>query len=529
MNGRGNGAFPAPPASHRPWTVTKPQVESDGGIVAAQHYEAARIGADILAAGGNAMDAAVATAVALSVAEPWLSGLGGGGFLLHANRAGVVEALDFNMRAPAAIDPASYPLSGGDGGDWFNWPSVKDDRNLIGPMSICVPGAVAGLAAALDRHGTLSWPEVLAPAIALAERGMRIDWFADLAFAIDTPGLSQDPHAAALFLDPARRTADPADPTCRFLPMPKKAALLRRLSDAGALDFYQGETAHMLVADLQAAGSKITREDLAEYSPTWSDPATAPYRDRVIHTMPGLSGGPSLLSALERLAQVDLANLDEAAFAAHHANAIRAAYETRLQQMGHAAAADDCTSHLSVIDKAGTLVSLTNTLLSRFGSKVVAPSLELTMNNGMMWFDPRPGQPNSIAPGVVPLANMCPVITTSNDKPDIAIGAAGGRQIFPAIVQVLSRLIDKGETPQTALHMPRIDASTPTILVNRTASHDTATAIAAQHSVQITEDSLYPVQFAIPCMVEAGRDGAPNIGAVHPNSPWTAAQAETTA
>ncbi|MCV6585290.1 MAG: gamma-glutamyltransferase [Marinibacterium sp.] len=512
--------------SHQPWSITKPQVESPHGMVAAQHYEAAQVGADILRAGGNAMDAAVATAIALSIAEPWLSGLGGGGFLLHADAQGQVDTLDFNMRAPLATDPDDFPLTGGDGGDWFNWPSVKDDRNLSGPLSICTPGAVAGLAAALERFGTMGWAEVSAPAIALAERGMRVDWFAELAFAIDTPGLMASPAASDLFLAKARRRSDPADPTAQLLPMPGKAAMLKRLATAGPQDFYSGEIAQTLIHDLQATGAVLSAHDLDAYAPVWRAPASAPYRDRVVHTIPGLSGGPSLLASLATLQGSDLATADEPQFAARHADAIRAAYETRLKQMGHAAGGQDCTSHLSVIDRAGNMVSLTNTLLSRFGSKVVAPSLDLAMNNGMMWFDPRPGQPNSIAPGAAPLANMAPVITTCDGRPDIAIGAAGGRQIFPALVQLLSRLIDRGETPQTAFHAPRIDASTPLIVINRAARPDIASAVAAHHAVQIAEDSLYPVQFAIPSMVQAGRDGAPNIGAVHPNTPWTAVRTE---
>lgn len=514
------------PMSHQTWAITKPQVQSVGGIVAAQHHEAAQIGADVLAAGGNAMDAAIATALALSVVEPWLSGLGGGGFLLHASAEGHVETLDFNLRAPLAADAADYPLDGGAGGDWFNWPKVKDDCNLIGPLSICVPGAVAGFAEALARHGTLSWAEVLAPTIALADRGMRVDWFAELAFAIDTPGLLQNPHAAALFLDPAGCRPDPTDPTARLLPMPAKAAMLRRLAQNGAQDFYEGGVAADLLRDLQDVGSKITAADLAACKPSWNAPVSAVYRDRMIHTIPGLSGGPSLLATFATLSAQDMAHAGEAQFATHHARAIRAAYETRLRTMGHAAAAQDCTSHLSVVDRQGNMVSLTNTLLSRFGSKVVAPSLGLTLNNGMMWFDPRADQPNSIGPGAAPLANMAPVITTRDGKPDIAIGAAGGRQIFPAIVQILSQIIDRGATPEQALHAPRIDASAPTILVNRTATTDTASAIAEYNPVQITEDSLYPVQFAIPSLVQTGRDGAPNTGAVHPNNPWTAARAE---
>lgn len=525
QNDAGSAQSPAT-HMHQPWDIRKPQVESHGGIVAAQHYEAAQVGAGILAQGGNAMDAAVATALVLSIVEPWLSGIGGGGFLLHCAANGTVEALDFNMRAPAGIDPADYPLAGGEGGDWFNWPSVVEDRNLIGPHAICVPGAVAGLADALARHGSLSWETVLAPAIEIATRGMPVDWFAELAIAIDQTGLRQNAAAAALFLDPDRRRDDPSIPAGRVLAMPRKAAMLRRLAAEGPEEFYQGETAKLLVDDLQAEGSKLTLKDLADYVPIWEKSASAPYRDHVIHTMPGLSGGPSLLASLELLSNDELGSMDEAQFSTHLAVALRRTYEARLQTMGHAASSQDCTSHLSVIDRAGNMVSLTNTLLSRFGAKVVAPSLDLCLNNGMMWFDPRPGQPNSIAPGIAPLANMAPVITTRARRPDIAIGAAGGRQIFPALVQLLSRLIDRHESPEGAFHAPRIDASTPTILVNRAAPRDTATAISAHLPVQITEDTLYPVQFAIPSMVQAGRDGAPNVGAVHPNSPWTAARAE---
>jgi gamma-glutamyltranspeptidase/glutathione hydrolase len=507
------------------WVVSKPQVESSGGIVASQNKEAARVGASILAAGGNAMDAAVATALALSVVEPWLSGLGGGGYLLHASATGDVETLDFNLRAPLNADISDYPLVGGEDGDWFNWPAVEEDRNLIGPMSVCVPGAVAGLASALQRHGTLSWEAALAPAITLAQRGMRIDWFAQLVLTIDTPGLTRHASAANLFLNPARHVTDPDDPNMQFLPMPGKAAMLHRLAEHGSQDFYEGQIADVMLKYLQEAGSKISAYDLAQYEPVWQKSLQTPYRDRQIHTIPGLSGGPSLLTAFNDLATEDLSASTASHNALVYARAIRRAYESRLREMGHAAAAGDCTSHLSVIDAQGNMVSLTNTLLSRFGSKVVVPDLDLLLNNGMMWFDPRPQQPNSIRGGAKPLANMSPVITTYNGKPDIAIGAAGGRQIFPAVLQLLSAIIDRKSSPEQAVHEPRIDASTPTILVNRLATTDTATAISAEYPVQITEDLLYPVQFAIPSIVQAGRDGAPNVGAVHPNSPWAAAVA----
>lgn len=514
-----------PPKPVQTWAVTKPQVTSNGGIVVAQHHEAARAGAEVLANGGNAMDAAVVTACVLSVVEPWLSGFGGGGFLLHSTADGDVETLDFNVVAGSAVNPADYPLVGDNDGDWFSWPAVEGNRNLIGPSSICVPGAVAGLAEALAKHGTITWEDALAPAIEIAERGMRVDWFADLAFAIDTPNLRTNAAASALFLDRDARICDPADPTAKYLPMPVKAEMLRRLAKAGARDFYEGEIGAGLAADLNAMGAPVTAGDLAACTASWDKPATMTYGDRVVHTMDGLSGGPSLLRALGLLPK-DIASLDPAQRAAAYADAVRDTYEYRLTHMGHASAGGDCTSHLSVVDRHGNMVALTNTLLSRFGSKVVAPSLGCLMNNGMMWFDPRPAQPNSIAPSAKPLANMAPIIATRDGTAEIALGAAGGRQIFPTVLQLLSYLVDLNMTPEAALHAPRIDASTPTIFVNRAAPPDTATAISARHPVQITEDSVWPVQFAIPSLAVSGRGKGPNIGAAHPTSPWAGAVAE---
>lgn len=505
--------------------MIKPQVSSAGGVVVAQHDEAARAGAAALARGGNAMDAAIVTALSLSVLEPWLSGLGGGGFLLHAAPGGGVDTLDFNVIAGEMARPADYPLIGGAGGDWFDWPAVEGDRNLIGPLSICTPGAVAGFAAALERYGTISWAEALEPAIAFAERGMRVDWFAELAFSIDRDGLEGNRAASKLFLDPARRVPDPENEAQSFLPMPSKAAMLRRLAKEGPRDFYEGETAAALLSDLSAAGAKLTARDLAGYTPEWKEPAATDYRDRKILTIDGLSGGPSLLKTLNALAAHDVGALNDAPRAALFADVIRATYAERLQTMGHAAGGGDCTSHISVTDKDGRMVSLTNTLLSRFGSKVLAPSCGLLMNNGVMWFDPRPGQPNSIAPSARPLANMSPVIALKEGAPEIALGAAGGRQIFPAVTQILSALIDRGLSPEQAMHAPRIDASTPTITVNRADAKDAAAAVSVSHPVRICEDTVYPVEFAIPSLAVSGMGRGPATGAAHPASPWAAAVA----
>lgn len=510
------------------WSVRKRQVTSAGGMVAAQHGGAAREGARVLAAGGNAMDAAVVTALCLSVAEPWLSGIGGGGFLLHAGADGAVDTLDFNVRAPRHLDPADYPLAGGRDGDWFDWPAVEGDRNIAGYPSVCVPGTVAGLAAALERFGTLAWADAVAPAAEMAERGLEIDWFAQLCLAIDASGLARFPASAALFLDDGRPPRAPASGAPAFRPMPAKARTLRRLAASGARDFYEGALARTIVADLRDGGSRIDASDLAGYAPRWQKPATTTYRGWTVDAMDGLSGGPSLLATLDALsASLTPGATPDAAAALAYARAIRAAYRVRLTTMGHAAGrGGDCTTHVSVVDRTGTMVSLTNTLLSRFGSKVTLPGAGFLVNNGMMWFDPRPGTPNAIAPGAQPLGNMSPLILRRGGRPVLAIGAAGGRQIFPALAQLVSYIVDYGMSLEEAFHRPRLDASTPTIRVNREAAPDVAAAIAAAFPVELVADTLYPVSFAVPSAVTRAPATGVNTGMAHPTNPWSAVVAE---
>lgn len=509
------------------WTIRKTQTKSQGGLVACQNRLAAEAGAAVLARGGNAMDAAVTTALALSVVEPWLSGLGGGGFLLRADgRDGSVDALDFNVVSSRHLDAASYRLMPGRDGDWFNWPQVEGDRNLIGYDSICVPGAVAGLAEALERFGSMSFAEALQPAIEHARRGLVLDWFTVLCLAIDAEGLHRFPASSALFLDNGRAPRVPETGAQRTIPMPKKAAMLERLASAGARDFYEGEIAQSLLADLQAGGSPIRADDLRNYRPTWKKPLDINWRGMTVHAMPGLSGGPTLANVLAELDRTlperePLSGRTALAFA----RAIRRASEHRLKTLGHGSKGESCTTHISVVDRDGTMVSLTNTLLSRFGSKVVLPATDLLMNNGMMWFDPRPGQPNSIAPDVRPLANMCPIIASDGNKPKLALGAAGGRQIMPAVAQILSWVTVYSMSPEAALHAPRIDASGVKLRISERARPDVASRLGEEFPVEIIPDTLYPVNFAIPSLVM--REDGENIGMAHPYHPWAAVGAET--
>src|SRR5882757_1373453 len=158
--------------------IRKPATTSSGGIVAAQSRKAAEVGAEVLAAGGDCVDAVVATGFALGVLEPWMSGLGGGGaMVLYRAREDRHEVIDYGMRAPLSLNPEDYPLTGGAASDIFPWPRVKDDRNLHGPSSIAVPGVAAGMEEAHRRHAKMPWRELLAPAVRFAGEGLLVDWW----------------------------------------------------------------------------------------------------------------------------------------------------------------------------------------------------------------------------------------------------------------------------------------------------------------------------------------------------------------
>src|SRR5438034_2458098 len=178
--------------------VRKPAVTSKGGIVAAQSSRAAHVGAEVLAAGGDCVDAVIATTFALGVLEPWMSGLGGGGaMVLYRAREDRYEVIDYGMRAPNSLRVADYPLTTGAASDIFPWPRVKDDRNLQGPASIAVPGVVAGMEEAHRRHAKMPWKELLAPSVELAGKGLAVDWWTTLMISSVAVDLRRYPASAA--------------------------------------------------------------------------------------------------------------------------------------------------------------------------------------------------------------------------------------------------------------------------------------------------------------------------------------------
>ena len=514
--------------THQPieqWRIDKPVARSPGGVVAAQNIRAARIGAAILEDGGTAVDAAVATAFALGVVEPWMSGLGGCGYLLAYRReTAEVAAVDFATAAPRALDPGAFPVvpGGAYDSDLFGWPRVVGDRNLHGPLSIGVPGTVAGLAFAHRRFGRLPWPELLRPAIELAREGHRVDWWSTLRIAGEAAELRLYPAAAAIYLPDGLVPVGPADASLR-LDLGALAGTLERLAVAGPEDFYRGEIAQALAGDVAAAGGWLAAGDLAAYRALDAAPKTLARNGAEIHLLQGLNAGPTFAAALAQLPPLTAGPPGAEAFVAL-AQALSSAIGDRLARLGHDGdqAGQASTTHVSVADRDGNLVALTNTLLSLFGSKVLSPSTGILLNNGVMWFDPVPGRPNSIAAGQRPLCNMCPLVATRGGAPWFALGASGGRRILAAVFQLTAFLVDCGLSVEAAAAQPRLNVDGgPAVEADPRLDRAVLDALAAVLPLTEVEALVQPNHYANP--VIAGHEDGTAFGAAQLRSPVSGA------
>ncbi len=513
------------------WHVRKPVAQSRGGIVASQNRIAAEAGAKVLARGGNAIDAAIATGFSLAAVEPWNSGLGGVGFMLvYLAKENRVAVVDFGPISPRGLDPAAYPLVGGFTSDLFTWPSVQDDRNVHGPHSIAVPGHVDGLGLALERFGTMSFGDVMQPAIGLADKGIAVDWYLTLKAATMARELSRYPSTKAVWLPEGYPPVTAAGAPLGRLVLKGLAATMRRLAHAGRRDFYEGDVARSIARDVKTMGGSLALEDLRAYRARIVEPLEVEYRGGQIALAPGLTAGPTLQRALAALSEVKLRSGGPHADAfLAYARILREGYVERLATMGETSDHRDpsTTTHLNVVDGHGNMVALTQTLLSVFGSKVVLPDTGILMNNGIMWFDPRPGSPNSLAPSKRPLTNMCPVIARKNGKAWFAIGASGGRKIMPAVCQIASFLIDHGMTLEDAFHQPRIDASGgENVGVDPRLPEAVKSALAEKYPVTETELVVYPTNFACPSAVFRDPNDGTHYGITDVLSPWSGAVAE---
>jgi gamma-glutamyltranspeptidase/glutathione hydrolase len=510
------------------WEIRKPAAASRRGIVAAQEKSAAETGAAILAAGGGAVDAVVAAAFALAATEPWNSGLGGTGFMVvYPAGAHAAAVIDFGPVAPQGLDPAAYPLTGGTRTELFTWPQVEGDRNIAGPLSFAIPSAVAGLALAVERFGRLPWRELLSPAVALARAGLPVDWWTTLKVAGAAAGLRRYDESRRIWLPEGLPPVCPPDRDAMHLPLGRLAETLERLAVTGAHDFYRGEIGRSIAADLHAAGAFLSAEDLGHCRARIMPALDIPYRRTVLAAAPGMTAGATLARVLEPLAPLRFAATPDAAYFAAVALALRQAYASRLERDGDVEAdAAASTTHITAIDRDGGVAALTTTLLSAFGSRYVLPGTGILMNNGIMWFDPRPGRPNSIAPGKRALTNMCPLVAARDGRPWFAAGASGGRRILAAVLQLASFVIDFGMTAQAAAHHPRIDVSgTDRLGIDPRLDAAIIERLLAEPGAALVEHTVFPSRFACPNLVLAGEDGL-NHGVADAMSPWSAAVAE---
>lgn len=518
------------------WALTKPSARGRNGIVVSQQREAAEAGVAILEAGGNAADAAVAAAFALAAVEPWNSGLGGIGFavVLKANETRA-QVVDFGPIAPHRADPADYPLTGEMKNDLFTWPEVVGDRNIHGPLSFCIPSSVAGYAKLKEAFGTaMPISELLQPAIVLARRGLVQDWYTTLKISSSASVLRLYDESARIYLPGGLPPVPPYQGKPGFFRLGTLASTLEHLAQVGLDDFYRGDLARRLAADIASVGGVVDEKDLAGCRATLREAPVLDWRGtHLIHTAGGLTAAPTLEAVMAGMAnQVPPRGGADAQWFRALSRVMRQAYAERLEGLGAAKPmalepAETCTTHLTVVDGEGNLVSLTTTLLSSMGSRVVLPETGVLMNNGMMWFDPRPGSANAIAPGARPLCNMCPVVVTPKDGswPRVAAGASGGRRILASVYQMLAWTLDCGMDVEAAAHAPRIDVSGPdATTADCRLPKETLAALEADGPVAVVEHSVMPINFACPNIVVVGEDGAEGCSdAASPSSAAVAA------
>lgn len=413
-------------------------------------------GLRVMAERGNAVDAAVAMAFVAAVVEPTEASIGGSGFMLvHDPASANAWSIEFPPRAPLGATADIYePIADGGESGLLGTVAVRGDANATGWLAPCVPGAVAGLCLAHARFGTLPLAHLINPAVELAGHGFEIDGYLTLQALDNLDALKANPDCARTFLRaglPPRAPVAVVPPDPPRLRQPELAETLRAVAAGGADAFYRGDVAALIARAFERSGGLLTRADLEAYQATIERPLAGSYRGWSVLAPRSPSGGATVIRALELLEATGSARLTDVA------DALRAAFAERYRLAGDTAPdAGHGTTHLCAIDAGGRIVSCTLTAGNTFGSKVMAEGV--LFDSGMAWFDPRPGAPNSIAPGKRPLVNMAPLLLLrGGDR--VALGAAGGRRIISAVTQVASGIVDRGLSPQEAISAPRLDAS----------------------------------------------------------------------
>lgn len=466
------------------------------GMISAPEPLAVEAAAQMLQQGGNAIDAAVTGALVQAVVNPQMCGLGGYALLTLRLASGKVITLDAPALAGSQVTPTMWENKV-IGPNPFGWGYFLEGKvNDAGYQSICTPGTVKALATILARWGTRSWAEVIEPAAALAETGYPVDghlaarWQKEKLYPEESSQLDyilSNPEACRIYL----RDDGKPHSAGETIHNPDYARTLRHLAQHGTDDFYTGELAHRISADLAANDSFVTAADLAAYQVRLGEAVTGTYRGYTIHTAPPPHGGPTLIAMLNILEHSDLGAMTHNSpdYIYRVAMAMKAAFADRNPHMADpefAAVPVDWmtdktraatwhehivrggsitvsftanetpdTTHLSALDAAGNAVSLTHSLGASSG--VITPGLGFMYNNSMINFHPWPGHPNSIAPRKSRTTGMTPTIISKEGQPVLIIGAPGATRIITGLVQVIVNVLDFGMSVAEAVLAPRFD------------------------------------------------------------------------
>lgn len=488
------------PAHQKIYGAWGEPVRGKNAMVASQHELASKIGADIIKRGGNAVDAAIAVGLALAVVYPEAGNIGGGGFMLIRFKDGRTTAIDYREMAPRA---ATRDMFVGKDGKLI----AGEGSSTVGYRASGVPGTPAGFDYAFKKYGSgkLKWADLVAPARKLAEDGYVLSFRLANLFKAYKDNLEKYSDSKRIFLNGGKFYEE--GDTFR---QPELAQTLARMEKNGALEFYTGKTAELIAADMKANNGLITLEDLKNYKPRERVPLRGNYRGHEIITMPPpSSGGIVMLQVLEMLESFDIKKMQYNSAEKYHllAEALRRAFADRAEfmadpdfadvpvaklldagyitkrresinlkkassskEIGHGEIAGKEpteTTHYTVVDTEGNVVSNTYTINDLYGSGVIIKGTGVIMNDEMDDFAARPGTPNlfgliqgernKVEPGKRPLSSMTPTIVLRKDgSPWFAVGARGGPRIITAVTQTVINMIDHDMNIQQAIDAPRI-------------------------------------------------------------------------
>ncbi|MFQ5380314.1 MAG: gamma-glutamyltransferase [Dehalococcoidia bacterium] len=456
------------------------------GMVVTNNPLGSAAGAQLLAAGGNAIDAAVASLFVLTVVEPMMVGIFGAGMSTIRLAGGDHAAINNYAVAPAAAGPTMYRTRSD---TWPDYQEVEGRENDVGPLAVGVPGTLKGWSEMLERHGRFSLAEVMEPAISVARNGFRATRYLHEIATMVAEDLARYPETARTFL-PGGAPVE----TGAVIRQPEYAETLSAIAREGPELLYDGELGAHAVDYLRSIGGLITREDLRNYKTFWAEVVRGSYRGyEFAGPPPPTAGGVHILEMLNILEGFDIRGMGFGTADSIHllAEILKVGFEDRGKYMGDPAFVDipvsmlvdkayaakrrreidmaqartvdtayhaesPHTTHLTVADAEGNVVAATHTIHAAFGSKVTVPGTGMLLNNTMNIFDPHPGLANSIAPGKRMTSSMSPVILERDGSPFMALGLVGGTRIFPSAFQAIVNVVDHGMSAQEAVEAPRI-------------------------------------------------------------------------